>query len=121
MTKPAENLLLVNDLFGQLLHRIVTEVVKQIQPQLTEMESRIQQKILDIDFNTRLMAIEETISYGYLTTTGVKSIIEAALENYDPTNHYGFERAVEGCVDDYSLSEKIKDTISDMDFQVTVR
>ena len=127
MPIPAENLLLVNDLFSLLIERIVTEVVKQIDPRLQALEKDSTEVANTMQgINTALDALSDRLETaindnGWVVPSKFKNMIDAALENYDPTDHHLFGRAVENCVDSFHLESKIKEAIDDMNFQITVR
>lgn len=67
-------------------------------------------------------AIHDVISNDIGANRVIKSMVENHLEEYDPTDYHGFERAVESVVDQYPMGERIKEVIKDdLSFEVTVR
>lgn len=123
----AENLLIINDLFEQLINRIAEAVIKQIDPRLqalekdsTETANRLYAISTDIETMGDRLEKELGEDNGRITISTIKNLIDAKLEDYDPCDYHGFERAVEGVIDDYGFESKIKEVLNDLDLRITI-
>ena len=119
--------MIVNDLLAELINRIASEVLKQIDPRLHALEkdsTETANKLYTISTNIETMGdrLEKELGEdgGRLTTSTVKNLIDAKLEDYDPCDYHGFERAVESMIDDYGFESKIKEVLKDLDLRIKI-
>ena len=67
----------------------------------------------------RIDRLDAQVTDQTMTKEAVQSIVDARLDDYDPTQHIGFNDAARDAVD-AMLTEAVSDAIGELEFECTV-
>lgn len=120
---------------NELIFKAVNAFVDVISDAITEkVYAQIEQrmdatKTIIENFSDRVDRVEQSLDSEFELTDRLKrvisSIVEAELDDYDPTDVTGFSRAVVANIEDYmsgrDFTSSVRDVINDLDLRVEAR
>jgi len=123
------------DISNELIFKAVNAFVDVISDAITEkVYAQIEQrmdatKTIIENFSDRIDKVEQSLDSEFEVTDRLKrvisSVVEAELDDYDPTDVTGFSRAVVANIEDYmsgrDFTSAVCDVINDMDLRVEAR